>query len=86
LPVRYIVFEAEESSMEGDIEDPDRAIEIAKDYAADDCLGELGEVVDASKENSGWIVEFRTHTFADTYEHRVLLSRIGNVFSYDCSP
>jgi hypothetical protein len=69
--------------MEGEIEEPDTAIERARDYAADNCVGELGEVLDARQENNRWIVEFRTHTFADAYEHRVQLSRIGNVVSHD---
>ena len=81
--VAYIVFETEASSMKGEIEDPDTAIEIARDYAADDCVGELGEVLDVRQENKRWIVEFRTHTFADAYEHRVQLSPIGNVVSHE---
>lgn len=69
--------------MKGEIEDSDTAIEIAKDYADVECLGELGEVRDARRESKNWIVEFRTHTFSDTYEHRVQLSPVGNVFSHD---
>jgi hypothetical protein len=72
--------------MEGKIEDPDTAIEIARDYADEECIGEVGEVVDARRENNNWIVEFRTHTFSDAYKHRVQLSAIGNVFSHDRTP
>jgi hypothetical protein len=69
--------------MEGEIEDPNTAIERAKEYAGDDCVGEFGEVLDVRQENNSWIVAFRTHTFSDAYEHRVQLSRIGNVVSHD---
>ena len=69
--------------MEGEIENSDTAIEIAREYADVECVGELGEVLDARQENKSWIVEFRTHTFSDAYEHHVQLSPIGNVFSHD---
>jgi hypothetical protein len=81
--VRYIVSETEEFSMKGEIEDSDTAIEIARDYADEECLGELGEVIEVRRENKDWVVEFRTHTFADTYKHRVRLSSVGNVFLHD---
>jgi hypothetical protein len=73
-------------SMEGKITDTDTAVEIARDYADDECVGEFGEVLEASRENHDWIVEFRTHTFSDTYKQRVQLSPIGNVFSHDRIP
>jgi hypothetical protein len=69
--------------MKGEIEDADTAIEIVRDYADDECIGELGEVTDARRENKSWIVEFRTHTFSDAYEHRIQLLPSGNVFSHD---
>jgi hypothetical protein len=72
--------------MAGEIEDADRAIEVVRDYADDECVGELGEVLDGTQENNSWIVEFRTHMFSDTYKHRVQLSSIGNVFSHDRTP
>ena len=72
--------------MEGEITDADTAIEIARDYADDECVGEFGEVLDTRQENNNWIVEFRTHTFSNAYKHRVQLSPIGNVFSHDRIP
>jgi hypothetical protein len=72
--------------MEGKITDTDTAVEIARDYSDDECVGEFGEVLEARRENNDWIVEFRTHTFSDTYKHRVQLSPIGNVFSHDRIP
>lgn len=72
--------------MAGEIEDADRAIEVVRNYADDECVGEFGEVLDARQENNNWTVEFRTHTFSDRYKHRVQLSPIGNVFSHDRTP
>jgi hypothetical protein len=57
-----------------------------RDYANNECVGELGEVLDAKQENNTWIVEFRTHTLSNTYNHRIQLSPIGNVFSHDRTP
>ena len=81
-----IGLEGEVSPMKGEITDADTAVEIAKDYADEECVGELGEVLDASRENNNWSVEFRTPTFSDTYKHHVQLSPIGNVFSHDRTP
>lgn len=69
--------------MEDEITDTDTAVEIARDYAVDECVGEFGEVLDARRENNNWIVEFRTYTFSATYKHRVQMTPIGNVFSHD---
>ncbi|MFB6301467.1 MAG: hypothetical protein ABEH78_01195 [Haloferacaceae archaeon] len=64
--------------------DRERAIEIARDYADGECVGELGEVLDAAKENDLWIVEFRTHTFSDSYDHRLKITvSVGNVVSHE---
>ena len=57
-----------------------------RDYANNECVGELGEVLDAKQENNTWIIEFRTHTFSNTYNHRIQMSPIGNVFSHDRTP
>ncbi|UOO96771.1 hypothetical protein MUK72_14580 (plasmid) [Halococcus dombrowskii] len=81
-----IVVETQVVSMGDEITDTDTAVEIAKDYADDECVGELGEILDARRENNDWIIEFRTHTFSDTYKHRVQMSPIGNVFSHDRTP
>lgn len=83
MTVAYIDFEAEAPVMEGEIESSETAIEIAREYAADNCVGEWGEVLDTRQEDKDWIVEFRTHTFSDAYEHHVQLSPIGNVVSHD---
>lgn len=69
--------------MEGEIDDTDAAIEAAKEYAKEECVGELGEVLDAKREENSWVIEFRTHTFSDEYEHRVRVSSVGNVFSHE---
>jgi hypothetical protein len=63
--VRYIVSETEEFSMKGEIEDSDTAIEIARDYADEECLGELGEVIDARRENKD--TARRIYTRCDRY-------------------
>lgn len=67
----------------GEVENTDSAIQIAKEYAAEECVGQFGEILDASEENNGWAVEFRTHTYSDTYDHRLRLNRVGNVFSHE---
>lgn len=64
--------------------DKDRAIEIARAYADEECVGELGEVLDAHKEAGDWVVDFRTHTFSDAYDHRVTITAaVGNVISHE---
>lgn len=63
---QYIITETNSSSMAGEIEDADRAIELVRNYAEDECVGEFGEVLDARQENNNWTVEFRTHTFSDS--------------------
>lgn len=67
----------------GDVQDADEAKAIALDYADEECVGEPGDVLDVTREDSDWIVEFRTHTFSDAYEHRVRISRVGNLFSHE---
>jgi hypothetical protein len=69
--------------MAGEIEDADRAIEVVKNYADDECVGEFGEVLDARQENNNWTVEFRTHTFSDRYKHRVQLSSTRCDFGFE---
>lgn len=44
---QYMISETNSSSMAEEIEDADRAIEIVRDYADDECVGEFGEVLDA---------------------------------------
>ena len=42
--------------------DKNEAIELAKAYADEECVGQLGEVVDAHEAGSNWVIDFRTHT------------------------
>lgn len=72
--------------MSDDIQDAETAIDVATEYADAECVGELGEVIDARREENVWVVEFRTHTFSDAYEHRVrITASVGNVISHDRS-
>jgi len=64
--------------------DKEEAIEIAKAYADEECVGELGEALDAHEADSNWIVDVRTHTFSDAYDHRVkITAAVGNVISHE---
>lgn len=67
----------------GDVQTTDDAIEMAREYADGECIGELGEILDVRSAEHDWIVEFRTHTFDDEYDHRVRISRVGNVFKHE---
>lgn len=72
--------------MSDDIQDVETAIDVATEYADAECIGELGEIIDVSREESVWVVEFRTHTFSDAYEHQVrITASVGNVISHDRS-
>ena len=66
-----------------EVDDTETAIEVARDYATDDCIGEFGEIMDVRQENETWIVEFRTHTFSARYEHRIRIAPVGNVISHE---
>lgn len=69
--------------MKGEIENTETAEEVAREYADEDCVGELGEILDVRRDDTDWVVEFRTHTFSDSYEHRVLISPVGNLYSHE---
>lgn len=69
--------------MNGDIENEETAEDVAREYADEDCVGELGEVLDVQRDDTDWIVEFRTHTFSDSYDHRVRISQVGNVYAHE---
>ncbi|ELY35519.1 hypothetical protein C496_23121 [Natronorubrum tibetense GA33] len=72
--------------MNDDIQSEDSAIEVAKGYANEECIGELGEIIDARREVNEWIVEFRTHTLSEAYDHCVrLTASVGNVVSHERS-
>lgn len=69
--------------MEDEVDERE-AIEIAEDYADEECVGELGETLDVTKEDGSWIVEVRTHTFSDSYDHRVkITATVGNIISHE---
>lgn len=70
--------------MRDEVRDGEQASALAREYADDDCVGELGEVLDVRREDGVWIVEFRTHTFADQFDHRVrITAAVGNVISHE---
>lgn len=64
--------------------DEHTAKEIAKEYADEECVGEFGEVLDTRKKEGIWIVDCRTYTFSDSYDHRVRIAvATGNVISHE---
>lgn len=72
--------------MSGNSTDREEAIEIVKEFAEEDerCAGEFGDIIDIQRDDEVWIVEFHTHTFSDTYTHRIrITTSVGNVISYD---
>ncbi|MBX0323988.1 hypothetical protein EGH21_13195 [Halomicroarcula sp. F13] len=71
--------------MEGTVDDADTAEALARTYADEECVGELGAEVSVERTDGGWVVEFRTHTFSDTYEHRIRITTEGNVFGHERS-
>jgi hypothetical protein len=61
-----------------------QAVEVAREYASDECVGEFGEILGVTREGSNWIVEFRTHTFDDAYDHRVTITAsVGNLIAHE---
>ena len=72
--------------MNADVSNSEKAIEIAEAYADDECVGQLGDIVDVEERENEWIVEFRTHTYADAYTHRLRITKnVGNVISHERS-
>lgn len=69
--------------MVGDLRDPEAVKDAVREYADDECVGELGEVTDVTRDDSYWTAEFRTHTFSDEYRHEVRLNQVGNVFAHE---
>lgn len=70
--------------MSNKVQDAETAVEIAEEYADEECIGELGDVIDTISENNVWIIMFRTHTFSDAYVHRVRITKsVGNIISHD---
>lgn len=69
--------------MVGDVRDEDAATEVATAYADEECVGTVGDVTAVRQTDSAWVVEFETHTYAETYEHRVKINSAGNVFAHE---
>lgn len=66
------------------VQDADTAETIAENYAAQECVGTFGGVIDVTRDDSTWIVEFRTHTFSEEYVHRVEITEtVGNIITHD---
>ncbi|QIO23791.1 hypothetical protein [Haloarcula sp. JP-L23] len=71
--------------MRGTVDDADTAAALALGYADEECVGEPGDVSSVERDDGRWVVEFETHTFSDTYEHRVRITTEGNVFGHERS-
>jgi len=72
--------------MSDAVPDSETAIELATQYAESDCVGQFGEITDVEDRDATWVVEFRTHTFADRYSHRIEVTKsVGNVITHDRS-
>lgn len=72
--------------MGDEVPDADTATEFAEDYADEECVGQLGDVVEVADRDSMWVVEFRTHTFSDVYTHRIAITKsVGNVVNHERS-
>lgn len=70
--------------MSDDVPDQETAIELAKEYADSECVGQFGDVTDVEERNTEWRIEFETHTLSDTHTHRVrIIKSVGNVISHD---
>lgn len=69
--------------MEWEVDERDAAADLVTEYADEKCVGELGEIQSVEQEESCWIVEFRTHTFSDEYDHRIRVSPVGSVYSHE---
>lgn len=72
--------------MADDVRERDEAVAIAEEYADRECVGQLGEITDVEERDESWTVEFRTHTFSETYAHSVTVTKsVGNVISHEHS-
>lgn len=69
--------------MHGEVHSEELAREVAREYADEECVGELGDVTDVTRDESSWILQFRTHTFSDEYHHEIRLNDVGNVFVHE---
>lgn len=70
--------------MGNEVQNVETAEDVAESYADEECLGTLGEVVDVTRNDDVWIVEFRTHTISDRFTHEIeITDRVGNIISHD---
>lgn len=70
--------------MSEDVPDQEAAIELAKEYADSECVGQFGDVTEVEERETEWRIEFETHTLSDTHTHRVRITKsVGNVISHD---
>ncbi|WP_152420654.1 hypothetical protein [Halorubrum tebenquichense] len=70
--------------MSEDVPDQETASELAKEYADNECVGQLGDITDIEERDAEWQIEFETHTLSDTHTHRIRITKFaGNVISYD---
>lgn len=72
--------------MSEEVPDAATARDVAEQYAREECVGEFGEVLEVREDGSSWVVEYRTHTFADAYDHSVRITKaVGNVVGHERS-
>lgn len=69
--------------MTGELVDSEGAIDAAKEYAIEECVGQFGEVLDVDRDGDDWSVRFRTHSYADEYVYRVRINRVGKVYAHE---
>ncbi|WP_135364274.1 hypothetical protein [Halosimplex halophilum] len=69
--------------MMGEVTDEETAIDVATEYAKEECVGQVGDVVTAERDDATWVVELTTHTYSDEYDHRLKVNRAGNVFAHE---
>lgn len=69
--------------MDGEVREAETAKDVARDYAEDECVGQFGAVTDVRREESSWVVEFRTHTYADECGHYVRINQVGTVYAHE---
>ncbi|MFB6140818.1 MAG: hypothetical protein ABEJ26_10335 [Halosimplex sp.] len=69
--------------MEGDVRDEATAVDVAREYADEECVGQFGDVLAVDESDGVWTVELTTHTFSAEYTHRLKLTAAGNVFAHE---
>jgi hypothetical protein len=72
--------------MGDDVPDRETAIELAKEYAESECVGQIGDSIDVEERDMTWIVKFQMYTYSEKTTHRVKITKsVGNVISHDRS-